>query len=147
MFLRHRWAVEASTYPHFTMIGQSLGSVLLALEALTLFVPDMFIDTMGYAFSLPIFALLGHSHVACYVHYPTISTDMLARVQTGEASFNNNAIIARSWVLTSLKLVYYRVFAYVYGVAGRFASVVMVNSAWTQSHINEWVVQSVLPFN
>ena len=111
VFLRRRWAVEAGTYPHLTMIGQSLGSVLLALEALTSFVPDMFIDTMGYAFSLPVFALLGHSHVACYVHYPTISTDMLARVQTGEASFNNKAYIARSWLLTSLKLLYYRAFA------------------------------------
>jgi alpha-1,2-mannosyltransferase len=62
------------------MIGQTLGSVVLAFEALLAFVPDMYIDSMGYAFSLPIFSVLGRSKVACYVHYPTISTDMLAKV-------------------------------------------------------------------
>jgi len=39
------------------------------------------IDTMGYAFCLPLFKYLGGSKVSCYVHYPTISTDMLSVVQ------------------------------------------------------------------
>lgn len=32
--LRHRWLIEDSTYPRLTLIGQSLGSVVLALEGL-----------------------------------------------------------------------------------------------------------------
>lgn len=36
---------------------------------------------MGYAFCLPLFKYLGGSKVSCYVHYPTISTDMLSVVQ------------------------------------------------------------------
>ena len=32
--LRHRWLVEDATWPRLTLLGQSLGSVLLALEGL-----------------------------------------------------------------------------------------------------------------
>ncbi len=33
------------------------------------------------------------------------------------------------------KLVYYRIFAALYGFVGRFADLVMVNSSWTSAHI------------
>ncbi len=81
VYLRARELVEARHYPRVTMVGQSLGSVVLALEALLRFMPDTFIDTMGYAFAQPVFGVLGHARVGCYVHYPTISTDMLAKVR------------------------------------------------------------------
>ena len=61
VFLRQRAWVEASTYPVFTLLGQSLGSVFLAWEAFTLFMPDIFVDSMGYAFSLPLFANLAQA--------------------------------------------------------------------------------------
>ena len=40
-------------------------------------------DTMGYAFTFPVVVWLTRASVpiGAYVHYPTISTDMLARVQ------------------------------------------------------------------
>lgn len=72
--------VEASTYPHFTLIGQSLGSVFLGFEALFKLIPDVYIDSMGYAFTYPLFKHLAGRSVACYVHYPTISSDMLQAV-------------------------------------------------------------------
>lgn len=50
-------------------------------EALTAFVPDLYVDSMGYAFTLPIFRYLGGCKVASYVHYPTVSTDMLSVVR------------------------------------------------------------------
>ena len=31
--LKYRWLVEASTWPYFTLAGQSIGSIILALEA------------------------------------------------------------------------------------------------------------------
>ena len=71
-----------SRYPRFTMIGQSVGSIVLAFEALWKLRPRVFIDTTGYAFTYPVASLLFGCTVACYTHYPTISTDMLGKVQS-----------------------------------------------------------------
>ena len=89
VFLTKRKYVEAAMYPRFTMLGQSVGSVLMGWEAICLFIPDVYIDSMGYAFTLPLFRHVGGAIIAAYVHYPTISTDMLARVSNREQSFNN----------------------------------------------------------
>lgn len=107
--LKRRAWVEAERYPYFTMLGQSVGSMVLGLEALWRFNPHVFFgtcilrrsgkcsvkrcesvvsvwllctpltrvsrtDTMGYAFTFPIFSILGGCKVIAYVHYPTIST-------------------------------------------------------------------------
>ena len=72
VFLQWRGWVEASKYPYFTLLGQSLGSLFLGWEALVAFVPDIFIDSMGYAFTIPLFRFFGGCKVACYIHYPTI---------------------------------------------------------------------------
>lgn len=48
--LENRWLVEDSTYPRLTLLGQSVGSVLLALEALVGpegCVPDVWIGEFG----------------------------------------------------------------------------------------------------
>jgi len=42
VFLRKRYLVEDSRYPAFTLLGQSLGSILLAWEAWNQLVPDVF---------------------------------------------------------------------------------------------------------
>lgn len=81
VFLRHRMLVEPNLFPHFTLLGQSIGSIFLGWEALTEFVPDLYIDSMGYAFTLPLFRYFGGCSVGSYVHYPTISTDMLSVVR------------------------------------------------------------------
>jgi alpha-1,2-mannosyltransferase len=39
---RRRW-IEDTSWPRLTLLGQSLGSVVLAYEALSAFVPDVFI--------------------------------------------------------------------------------------------------------
>ncbi|XP_046359733.2 GDP-Man:Man(3)GlcNAc(2)-PP-Dol alpha-1,2-mannosyltransferase-like isoform X1 [Haliotis rufescens] len=135
VYLRRRQWVEACKYPYFTLLGQSLGSLYLGWEALMNFVPDLYIDSMGYAFTVPLFKYFGGSKVACYVHYPTISTDMLQKVTDRTQSFNNASFIARSSFLSSFKLMYYKIFAYLYGVAGKRNDVVMVNSTWTFNHI------------
>ncbi|KAJ6476279.1 mannosyltransferase [Mycena sanguinolenta] len=117
VFLKRRVLVEDSTYPHFTLIGQSLGSVGLVIEALSLFVPDAYIDTMGYAFTLPLVRLLGIP-AGAYVHYPTVSPPMISRV-TRKA-----------------KLLYYHAFMLLYALALRRARVLMVNSSWTKKHVD-----------
>jgi len=54
-FLRRRQWVEASRYPFLTLLGQSVGSLVLGWEALLTCIPDVFFDSMGYAFTLPLF--------------------------------------------------------------------------------------------
>jgi len=132
---RRRW-VEADMYPVLTLLGQSIGSLVLGMEALFRFTPDIFLDTMGYAFTLPLFRFLGGCRVGAYVHYPTISTDMIEKVSQRLTDFNNVGYISQSFILTSMKIFYYRLFAFVYGCCGSCCDVVMVNSSWTLNHIN-----------
>ncbi|XP_078101374.1 GDP-Man:Man(3)GlcNAc(2)-PP-Dol alpha-1,2-mannosyltransferase-like [Sander vitreus] len=135
IFLRHRSLVEASSYPHFTLLGQSGGSMFLGWEALMAYVPDLYVDSMGYAFTLPIFRYLGGCKVASYVHYPTVSTDMLSVVRERNPRFNHSDLVSRSPVLSAVKVAYYCCFALLYGLVGSCCDVVMVNSTWTLRHI------------
>jgi alpha-1,2-mannosyltransferase len=52
LYLSTREYVLPSTWPQFTLLGQSLGSILVAWDAFTLLAPDIFVDTMGYAFTI-----------------------------------------------------------------------------------------------
>ncbi|CAI9722378.1 Hypothetical predicted protein [Octopus vulgaris] len=143
IFLKKRKFVEAKMYPHFTLLCQSLGSLIIGFEALFSFVPDLFCDSMGYAFTLPLFRYLGGCQVSCYVHYPTISTDMISLITDQTATYNNSASISSNPVLSRLKLIYYNIFAWIYSLVGRCSSVVMVNSSWTYGHISSlWKVSS-----
>ncbi|GLG95470.1 Asparagine-linked glycosylation protein 11-like protein [Gryllus bimaculatus] len=137
IYLRRRPWVEAKMYPYFTLLGQSLGSIILGLEALFSFLPDVYVDSMGYAFTLPLFKYIGCCRTACYVHYPTITSDMLHRVSQRTVAHNNRRLVARSPFLTAGKLLYYRIFSMAYSWAGRCADCVMVNSSWTEDHIND----------
>ena len=85
VYLHRRKWVEAEMWPMFTLLGQSLGSVFLGgsisvellklkikctgliskgIEALNKANPDIFLDTMGYAFTLPLFKFLGDCKVS-----------------------------------------------------------------------------------
>ena len=136
LYLSTRHLVLASTYPHFTLLGQSLGSLALAYDAFTLIVPDIFIDTMGYAFTLAFCHYLFPTvPTAAYVHYPTISTDMLQSLddKTGERGVNAGA--GRGW-RGKAKKKYWHLFAQLYGWVGSTIDVVMCNSSWTRGHIS-----------
>ena len=78
---------------------------------------------------------VGGCRTGCYVHYPTISTDMLDRVLQRHVDYNNSARVSNSATLSRLKLAYYRLFAWAYGVAGRRSDLILVNSSWTYGHI------------
>lgn len=107
---RRRW-VEADCYPHFTLLFQSLGSIVLGLEALLKYQPDVYIDTMGYAFTMPLFRYFAGCKVGSYTHYPIISTDMLKRVKNRVLAHNNQNYVTQNPFLTWLKLTYYKLFA------------------------------------
>ncbi|BGP18198.1 asparagine-linked glycosylation protein [Rhodosporidiobolus nylandii] len=151
--LRRRSLVEDSRWPRFTMLGQSVGSAVLAYEGISGeegVVPDVWIgkerslkriraraDTMGYAFAYPLIRLLLPSvPIGSYTHYPTISTDMLSRVRNRQAGHTNPSRVARSWVLSTGKLIYYTLFARLYSYSLSHADVIMLNSTWTKRHID-----------
>lgn len=96
VFLSSRSLIEARYYPILTMIGQSLGSMMLALEAAWRFQPDFFIDSMGFSFSFPIFKYFVGAKVGAYVHYPTISTDMLSKEKSKGLSLSLSRICLTS---------------------------------------------------
>lgn len=81
---------------------------------------------MGYAFALCLFRNLGGCRTACYVHYPTITPDMLQYV-----SNRHRGIVAL------VKLQYYRLFARLYAKVGQSAELVMANSSWTQDRLDQ----------
>ncbi|ETW82230.1 glycosyltransferase family 4 protein [Heterobasidion irregulare TC 32-1] len=136
VFLDSRRYVEDSAWPRFTLLGQSVGSMYLAWEAMSKLIPDLYIDTMGYAFTFHVVAWLTGVPIGAYVHYPTISTDMLARVQSRKKWHTNSDSISSSPILSRGKLLYYRLFMYHYAQALRRASFLMVNSSWTKNHVD-----------
>lgn len=136
IYLTTRHFVHANNYPHFTLLGQSLGSLVLAWDAFHLLVPDIFVDTMGYAFAVAFCKYLFPTvPTAAYVHYPTISTDMLSSLDdtTGTKGIHSGGGVG--WK-GQLKRHYWHLFAALYGWVGRQIDVVMCNSTWTANHIN-----------
>ncbi|RDI85411.1 putative peroxisomal-coenzyme A synthetase [Venturia inaequalis] len=134
LYLSTRHWVLPQTWPHFTLLGQSLGSIVLALDAFTLLVPDIFVDTMGFAFTLWLCKFLFPSvPTGAYVHYPTISTDMLQSLDSKDEHGLNAG--AGKGVKGNAKRVYWRFFAWLYARVGASIDVVMTNSTWTQAHI------------
>jgi alpha-1,2-mannosyltransferase len=133
LYLTTRDWILASAWPRFTLLGQSLGSVVLAYDAFSLLVPDIFIDTMGYAFSLALCScLFPNVPTGAYVHYPTISTDMLDSLQLGGQGINAGSGAGYRGMA---KKKYWLLFSQLYSKIGSTIDVVMTNSTWTQSHI------------
>lgn len=100
VFVQGRELLEAARYPVLTMVGQSLGSIMLAIVCLVNFLPDVFIDTTGCAFTYPVAALLGRCRIAAYVHYPTISTVRLIGFGGGGGGRRGEGgSVSRCWTL------------------------------------------------
>ena len=136
LYLSTRHFVLSSTWPHFTLLGQSVGSIVLGCDAFNLLAPDIFIDTMGYAFTHALSKFFFPDvPVGAYVHYPTISTDMLGSLDSEKESGKGvNAGAGVGWRGLA-KREYWNLFARLYGWIGGSADVVMANSSWTGSHL------------
>jgi len=135
LYLTTRKYLLGSTYPYLTLMAQSLGSLIVAYDAFNLLVPDIFIDTMGYAFTIAfskfLFPLVP---TGAYVHYPTISTDMLESLddKTGLKGLNAGTGVGRKGYM---KRWYWLAFARLYGWVGSKVDVAICNSSWTSGHI------------
>jgi alpha-1,2-mannosyltransferase len=139
--------VHLNEYSHFlapasrfSLLMESLGTMRLAYKAIQMSssfsMPHIFVDTTGYAFTFVVARLLFGCKVLAYVHYPTISTDMLNLVwERRRSAYNHQEYISNSRITTYIKLVYYTAFAVMYGMVGSLASLALVNSTWTYNHI------------
>lgn len=120
--------------PFLSLVMESWGTMQLAFEALRRYNAnnednpiDVYWDTTGCAFTFLVARWMCPSaYLLAYVHYPTISTDMMAW------EWNHTG---RPLYKTIVKLVYYWGFAILYGMVGSMADLVMVNSTWTYNHI------------
>lgn len=137
LYLSKRDWVLPSTWPRFTLIGQSIGSIILAWDAFSLVVPDVFVDTMGYAFSLGLCKFLFPKvSTGAYVHYPTISTDMLESLDPTSAVGSQGVNAGKGvGAKGTAKKIYWQLFARLYSWVGSSVDIVMTNSTWTQAHV------------
>uniref|UniRef100_K3WWV0 GDP-Man:Man(3)GlcNAc(2)-PP-Dol alpha-1,2-mannosyltransferase n=1 Tax=Globisporangium ultimum (strain ATCC 200006 / CBS 805.95 / DAOM BR144) TaxID=431595 RepID=K3WWV0_GLOUD len=141
--LANREVLDPGLYLRFTLFWQSIAHIRLALtafrtsEKLGLY-PQVWIDTTGCPFSYLVASVRFGCTVVAYVHYPMISTDMIAKVQTRATDFNNNATVAFSSTRSFAKYIYYRIFAATYTLVGKYCTdIVMVNSTWTYNHVKQ----------
>ncbi|CAF9913326.1 MAG: asparagine-linked glycosylation protein [Alectoria fallacina] len=134
LYLQSRSWVLSSAWPHFTLLGQSLGSLVMGYDAFSLVVPDIFIDTMGYSFTLALSKFLfPNMPTGAYVHYPTISTDMLNSLSAGIGKGVNAG--TGKGIRGFGKRRYWQAYAHLYSRSGSDVDIVMTNSSWTQAHI------------
>ena len=134
LYLQTRSWVLSSTWPRFTLLGQSLGSLIMGYDAFSLVVPDIFIDTMGYSFTLALSKFFfPNIPTGAYVHYPTISTDMLSSLDA-ETGKGVNAGTGKG-IKGFGKRKYWQAYAHLYSRSGSDVDIVMTNSSWTQAHI------------
>lgn len=154
--LRSRQLLEPSWYPVFTMLGQSLGAAAVAVEALLRATPDVWFDTTGWAYTYVPARIAGCS-IGAYVHYPTVSTDMLKQVRhSGRAGAVSSRLgiggaptstsgstpaagdmVSSKGALSLAKVAYYHVYGITYCIAGCLTQVAMVNSKWTLEHVKK----------
>jgi alpha-1,2-mannosyltransferase len=121
--LSTRWLVDPATWPVLTLLGQAVGSIILVIESLWKFEPDIWIDTMGYPFTyFIVYRWLGAPIVA-YVHFPVISQDML------------NKLNPWSNIKQFGKFIYWKLFMWTYSACGPLVDITLTNSTWTSNHI------------
>jgi alpha-1,2-mannosyltransferase len=92
---------------------------------------------MGYGFALGFCKLLFPDvPTGAYVHYPTISTDMLGSLDVKSPTGNQGVNAGKgSGTKGAVKKMYWELFAKMYSYVGATIDIVMTNSSWTQGHI------------
>lgn len=127
IYLSKRKWINPDTWPRWTLLGQAIGSIILAYEAVSIVVPDVWVDTIGLPFSYLIAAWIADIPIAAYVHYPIISQDMLdAHLATTPPG-----------IYRFCKSIYWRLISLAYTYVGSYVSIIMANSTWTTNHMRK----------
>lgn len=123
-------------YRHLTLLFQSLGCFIAGIEAFWRLLPEIYVDTTGAAFTYPAFKLFGGcSGVAGYIHYPTIHSDMIRDVRSGDISSVCVSEGDKKALRKNVKIAYYKLMTKIYSGAGNCADIIMANGTWTSNHI------------
>ncbi|SMN22225.1 similar to Saccharomyces cerevisiae YNL048W ALG11 Alpha-1,2-mannosyltransferase [Maudiozyma saulgeensis] len=125
IFLKYRKYVDSKTWPHFTLLGQAIGSVLLSIEAILKCPPDIWCDSMGFPFGYPWVWHLLRIPIITYTHFPVISSDMLNKLSHQQQTLKNRG-----------KGIYWKLFMKYYEHMGSFITIACTNSSWTNDHIS-----------
>ncbi|CAF4430689.1 unnamed protein product, partial [Adineta steineri] len=107
VYLRSQFLLEEKYYKICNLWGRSIGSIIVGFEALIRFIPDIYIDSTGYAFTYPSFYYFASIPIISYIHNPTITNDQLAQI-------NEQYRTDKSFI-NLIELLYYRIFGYMYG--------------------------------
>ena len=139
IYLRSRFLLDEKNYPILPLLGPNIASILVGFEALIRFIPDIYIDSTGYAFTYPCFSYLASIPILSYVHHPAIRSYRLDRI-TKEYPISFGSKIT---------LISYELFNYIYGWCGSCSTQIFCNSLRTKKYLeltwNSRCIQLVYP--
>ncbi len=132
IYLRSRFLLEEKNYQILSLFGSNIGSIIVGFEALIRFIPDIYIDSMGYAFTYPCFYYLASIPIISYVHHPIIRTDRV--IEQYATTF-----------MSKITLIYYEIFTFIYGWCGSCSEIIYCNSLWIKNQLDLRSIQVVYP--
>ncbi|KAG7663001.1 ALG11 [[Candida] subhashii] len=137
--------IDGNYWKRFTLVGQLLGSVLLAGEALFALSPDVWIDTMGLPGSYLIMALLFKGPILAYNHYPIIQNDMFNKLKFKKFDDLNKLRLSVRDFFELGKFIYWSILYYFYVYLGSMVDIGLANGTWTFNHLQDiWYLNSAL---
>lgn len=134
---------DSRYFPVGTLMLQALVGGLVTAEALWRRRVDVLVETSAHSFAPVVGKCLGIK-VMSYIHYPTISSEMVRTVAERRVDVNNSARMSSSFLASRLKLLYYRCFAQLYRLAAVMTDVVVANSTWTRTHLEDIFGRAVI---
>lgn len=127
--------IDAKYWKHLTLVGQLVGSAILALEAMYELSPDVWIDTQGLPGSyLPVNLILKVPIVA-YVHYPIIQQDMFNKLKFQKFSDFKKLRLSGPDIKQAAKFLYWSLLYAFYIYLGSLVDITLANGTWTYNHI------------
>lgn len=121
---KYQWLIKGESYKFLSMIGQAIGSIFLTINAFQQVTPDVYIDTIGVPFTyLLIYAFLDIPIIS-YIHYPTISKDML------------NSVKNIGGLYGKIKFIYWWILLKLYAFNIMWVDLTLFNSTWTAENVS-----------
>ena len=121
-----------------TMLLQILGQIYFGLEIITKVYSDVYCDTTGLPFCYFVLKYLGHAKVSSYTHYPFISYDMIAQVESNQSGVHSQGKLSKNKYVRKVKIFYYKLILKLYELMGnKCLSFAYANSTWTFNHLNK----------
>lgn len=145
IYLRSQYLIESNYMNLFTTVGRAIGSIILSFEALIRFVPEIYIDCLGYPFMYPCFYYLASIPVISYMNHSIINSNLDEQINDSDnASSNTPDFILRIALLSNIKFISYQIYSYVYGWCERCSTIIYCSSLSTKTNIESiWGASNV----